>query len=491
MPLIAASVRLGADGVSTFNWDAESRLLGSSNATTAISYTYNGLGQRVAQFVQQTVNGMTGTSPTQYVIDTQPCLWQVLQATLGGTSTTSYVHGPMGLHEQYGSGATTPQWMVQDGLGSIRSVLDNSINPLESRAYLPYGEVIQTSGSTQTMFGFTGEPTDANGLVYLRARYLNPALSQFLSLDPMETPNRFQYASANPINFTDPSGLVNIAPNNDGGDGGSSSSGSAVISDLFNAATQIIQAVSQVASNVVNTVITPQSQPSVTTSTVQNSVQPAQQAPAASSTPNPADIFAALMSNLQQTASGIAAGMSSHVAASLASTSPQPVQGYGTSDDSGDCGLDIGCIVNKIGTAGGKAIENAFSTFGHVVDSIANEINSIGNLLSNSITNTIKRLLGGGSNDEYIASTGDCTASRHRELQDDVNLQCKKKPSSCSDFMPCNQLASYRERNSRCFLARLRINRECFKGGNVGHLAAQAQAATAWWNCVQIYRKNC
>jgi RHS repeat-associated protein len=57
------------------------------------------------------------------------------------------------------------------------------------------------------VFGFTGEPSDANGLVYLRARYYNPTIGQFPSLDPIEVPNRYRYADANPVNRTDPSGL--------------------------------------------------------------------------------------------------------------------------------------------------------------------------------------------------------------------------------------------------------------------------------------------
>jgi hypothetical protein len=36
--------------------------------------------------------------------------------------------------------------------------------------------------------------------VQLRARYYNPTLGQFPNLDPLETPNRYQYVGANPIN---------------------------------------------------------------------------------------------------------------------------------------------------------------------------------------------------------------------------------------------------------------------------------------------------
>jgi RHS repeat-associated protein len=68
----------------------------------------------------------------------------------------------------------------------VRGIVDSTISPLESRLYSPYGELYNPSGSQQTVFGFTGEVTDGNGLVQLRARYYSPALGVFPSLDPLE-----------------------------------------------------------------------------------------------------------------------------------------------------------------------------------------------------------------------------------------------------------------------------------------------------------------
>ncbi|NDJ78631.1 MAG: RHS repeat-associated core domain-containing protein, partial [Chloroflexi bacterium] len=64
-----------------------------------------------------------------------------------------------------------------------------------------------------TLFGFTGEPTDANGLIHLRARYYAPSLGTFLSQDPHPgvwtvpgSLNGYGYVHGNPANWTDPSG---------------------------------------------------------------------------------------------------------------------------------------------------------------------------------------------------------------------------------------------------------------------------------------------
>jgi RHS repeat-associated protein len=111
------------------------------------------------------------------------------------------------------------EWMVQDGLGSVRGVVDNSVGVLESRTYDPYGELFGATGSNQTVYGFTGEPTDGNGLLYLRARYYNPAAGVFTTLDPFEgvpgrpmSLNGYSWVEGNTPNATDPSGMIYELP---------------------------------------------------------------------------------------------------------------------------------------------------------------------------------------------------------------------------------------------------------------------------------------
>jgi RHS repeat-associated protein len=130
-----------------------------------------------------------------------------------GANTTYYVHGPRGIHAQQADGDWS--WMAQDGLGSVRSAVDNNTTVLQSVGYDPFGNPINPTGIDQTMYGYTGEPEDENGLVYLRERYLNPSIGSFLSLDRTEgnpdrsqSLNRYAYVEGNPINLTDPSGLA-------------------------------------------------------------------------------------------------------------------------------------------------------------------------------------------------------------------------------------------------------------------------------------------
>jgi RHS repeat-associated protein len=90
-----------------------------------------------------------------------------------------------------------------DALGAI----------VRTQSFDPYGNLLNSSGSTLTNYGFAGEWTDATGLQYLRARYYSPVTGGFLSRDTFSgslnqpaTLNAYSYAGGNPILYTDPSG---------------------------------------------------------------------------------------------------------------------------------------------------------------------------------------------------------------------------------------------------------------------------------------------
>ena len=65
---------------------------------------------------------------------------------------------------------------VTDGLYSVRSMVDHSLNLAEDTQYTPMG-VAQTPLTT-TPFHFTGEMLDENGWQYHRARYYAPDLGR-------------------------------------------------------------------------------------------------------------------------------------------------------------------------------------------------------------------------------------------------------------------------------------------------------------------------
>jgi RHS repeat-associated protein len=119
----------------------------------------------------------------------------------------------MGIHAQEdASGIWT--WAVQDALGNVRLEASSAAAVNSMRNFAPYPTQFGLQGSFTMPFAATGEPTDSNGLVQLRARYLNPTLGAFTALDPVsgfeEKPmslNGYGYVEGNPVNWRDPSGM--------------------------------------------------------------------------------------------------------------------------------------------------------------------------------------------------------------------------------------------------------------------------------------------
>jgi RHS repeat-associated protein len=106
-----------------------------------------------------------------------------------------------------------------DGLGSPIAASDGQGNLLWHAAYRPYGDRDQFPNDYQASLDnerwYTGHPhDDALGLTYMQARYYDPVVGRFMSVDPMafspadpQTFNRYAYAKNNPYKYFDPNGL--------------------------------------------------------------------------------------------------------------------------------------------------------------------------------------------------------------------------------------------------------------------------------------------
>ena len=174
--------------------------------TNQVQYVYDGEGNRVQQV------DYTGPQPvtTTYTNDNSD-LSSVLVATDGST-TTHNLFGQTLISQDDGAEVRT---LLADGLGSARIEMAGGV--VEAAiTYEPFGKLLARTGETGTVYGYVGEQFDAvSGLVYLRARYYNPALKVFLSRDPFPgiptvpaTQHGYSYSHNNPVNFTDPTGEI-------------------------------------------------------------------------------------------------------------------------------------------------------------------------------------------------------------------------------------------------------------------------------------------
>lgn len=118
------------------------------------------------------------------------------------------------------SSAATTTYFHNDLAGSPVAATDSSGQVLWRESYRPYGERLKLEpASVNNSIWFTGRHEDAHTeLVYMGARYYDPKIGRFLSVDPihfiesnLHTFNRYAYANNNPSTFKDPDGRAAAA----------------------------------------------------------------------------------------------------------------------------------------------------------------------------------------------------------------------------------------------------------------------------------------
>jgi RHS repeat-associated protein len=187
------------DTTTDYGWNQAGNLTtntgGSSDLDLSYGYDGNGL-------LQSTTTGDTTTQLTWDPNNSIPLL------IVDGTTNIIYGPGDLPL-EQIGSD-DTPIYYHHDQLGSTRLLTNTDGDTVETINYSPYGTPTISSGSATTNLLYAGQYTDPNNaLIYMQARWYDPASGQFLSVDPLaaETGATYSYAGDDPTGATDPTGL--------------------------------------------------------------------------------------------------------------------------------------------------------------------------------------------------------------------------------------------------------------------------------------------
>ena len=111
-----------------------------------------------------------------------------------------------------GRGDHGRRWYLFDRLGSVLAEVIPTGTITSSRNYDVYGNVrsgVNPNGTSAHKFvGNLGHPSDNNtGLIYMQARYMDPATGTFLNEDTgRHGKNWFVYCSDSPVNRTDSNG---------------------------------------------------------------------------------------------------------------------------------------------------------------------------------------------------------------------------------------------------------------------------------------------
>ena len=176
----------------SFTYDDEDRLTKMVTPNATDTYTYNGLGLRVGKTdstgtYSYVCDGTTPGSPV--LIDGHTLYTPGLSENRGGTSV----------------------YYDFDRLGNLWTADGTGKSQYAAVDYSAFG--ITLSGSAGTPFGYGGAngcQTDLDAsLVMMGHRYFDPRTGRFISRDPIKDGNNwYAYCDNNPINRTDPLGLV-------------------------------------------------------------------------------------------------------------------------------------------------------------------------------------------------------------------------------------------------------------------------------------------
>jgi len=181
--------------VTNLGFDQANRLVSYGSGA---QYAYNGDGVRISK----TVSGKS-----------QGFVWNLAEGlpSLLRDSSASYITAPNGrVVEQITSKGTT-YYYHQDQLGSTRAMTDSKANVVATYDYDAYGNIVSSSGRVANAFQYAGEYLDSeSNLQYLRARYYDSSSDQFVQRDPIASISRqpYAYSFEDPVNLSDPSGLI-------------------------------------------------------------------------------------------------------------------------------------------------------------------------------------------------------------------------------------------------------------------------------------------
>ncbi len=200
-----------------YQYDWNNRLTSITSGDETTQFTYDGDGSRTSQ--AKIVSGAT-IEASSYIYDPSQGIPRLLQEEIVSGPTLSYVYAGR-LLEQTG-GSTGTMFYHHDAIGNTLAMTDMTGAAVNTYRYKAFGASELISGTALNNRQFTGHVSDNTGLIYMNARYYDPATGRFLTQDtvpgrPMDplSYNLYAYCKNNPVAYTDPSGHWNACVHRD------------------------------------------------------------------------------------------------------------------------------------------------------------------------------------------------------------------------------------------------------------------------------------
>jgi RHS repeat-associated protein len=182
-----------------------------SGAANTLQFLYDGFGRRIQRMVP-----LVGSM--QYVWDGDQT---VVETAWNGATARAYTYypGTDQLHSVVTGGQT--YYAALDAAGNVLGLVNAATNVVSDvYAYQPFGVMDRNDQNVPNSLRWKGLQYDAeSGLYYVRARYYAPDLGRFVSEDPIGLDggiNQYRFAGNDPVNYSDPSGMVCAVVTNGG-----------------------------------------------------------------------------------------------------------------------------------------------------------------------------------------------------------------------------------------------------------------------------------
>ncbi len=213
-----ANGNITSGGPFNYTYDSYNRVKSATNMADDITYLYDGDGRRISQ----TVNGETtifaygadSNVLTELKLDPTDSMWKPSKDYIYAGRLNIAV-----VEFDTGGTSTGKKFYHADHLGSAIALTDNVTTVVWDRTYFPYGGRFagELSGPVQNTHQYTGKEFDEDftQLAYYGARYYNPSIGRFMSVDPAgiditnpQSWNRYAYVQNNPFSYVDPDGEI-------------------------------------------------------------------------------------------------------------------------------------------------------------------------------------------------------------------------------------------------------------------------------------------
>ncbi len=210
-------------GTTTYQWNPRDQLVAVADSAAHSSYQYDTSGKRV---IQQVIQGpritvtlypdgaseVRGDQLILYVFDDEKRIAEIIKPL----DNSKLLHGFD--DEAPGLPTQTKRWYLSDHLGSTHLILDEAAQVVAEKSYYPFGESRHAPNPAVSPYDYTGKELDASGLYYYEARYYDPEIGRFISVDPLyvdkpqegiknpQLLNLYAYTLNNPLKYVDPDG---------------------------------------------------------------------------------------------------------------------------------------------------------------------------------------------------------------------------------------------------------------------------------------------